>query len=200
MGKSLLASTELSCHWLALCNSGSQLPQLKNTWRHWKPGASKDSLRQTLLASVHLSTIVSLLWVSGMLADQFSTFLACLLKCPVPSLFLSTLLEVKTPIWWIHMVEEAQMPEESSPSEPMPITGVKTQLYCATTSDYRAYSLLQLIVMLPWLMCSSSPSCVAMEWQSTGPSQKEIWTQERNIRCNALINLFNWMLYSKMLL
>lgn len=32
-----------------------------------------------------------------MLVNQFSTFLACLLKCPIPSLFLSTLLEVKDP-------------------------------------------------------------------------------------------------------
>lgn len=62
-----------------------------------------------------------------MLVDQFSTFLACLLKRPIPFLFVSMLLEGKDS----EMVEDAQMPEDSCPGEPVTITGVRTQLYCA---------------------------------------------------------------------
>lgn len=144
--------------------SGSSLPQLKKTWKDWKQGAFKDSLRQTLLSSLHF-LVLSLLWASSMPVEAiYSTFPACSLKGPAPSLFLSKLLEGRDPeMLGPHGGKPRFLKRAAQESHGL---SQEWGLNCIVLNHqhYRAYLLRQLTATLRWLVCSSS-SVVSEEWQ-----------------------------------
>lgn len=187
-----LASTELSCHWLAvcsLCSLGLRCLSWKKTWKDWKQGAFKDSLRQTLLSSLHF-LILSLLWASSMLVETiYSTFPACSLKGPTPSLFLPKLLEGRDPeMLGPHGGKPRFLKRASCPRKPRTITGVRAELYCAKPPKLQG-------LLVTAAHCNAMLTsvffqlCCVWGMASIGQRQKEMWTWEGRTRCKPTVSL-----------
>lgn len=162
MGKSLLASPELNYHRLAAWNLCSPclscLNWKKKPWRDWKLAASKDSLRQTLLVSLHFSTFISLSlgqWIAG--RSDLLYF---------PSLFSKMSRTLSLPMYTA--ASEAPWDGRATwwkESRPLRIAAQEShrlsqerELKCIVLScqDYRVYLLLQLTAAWPWLTCACS--------------------------------------------